>query len=326
MKGAHAIRVTSRRTDFKFEVRRSVTVVKGDSGTGKTTLYDLIASHTRLGEASGVTIRCEKRCVALVDIDWKNQLSSINDSIVFIDEGAGFITSKEFAATIQKTDNYYVFFTREDLRELPYSIDEIYRIKTSGKKYHTLERFYKSNDKHIYGRASTRRRNLADYDTLLTEDSKAGFQFYESRFKGTSVSCESAGNNAGIHKRLKNDHDERIFVVADGAAFGSEADRVLKLQGLYPSNITVCLPESFEWLLLNSGLVDASDLADVLGNTPAHIESREHFSWEQFFADYLKSTTQGTPFRYTKGRLPKAFKVPENAAKVMEAIATGNIQ
>ena len=84
MKGTHAIHVTGRKTDFKFEVRRSITIVRGDSGTGKTTLYDLIASHTRLGEVSGVTIQCEKRCVALVDIDWKNQLSSVEDSIVFI--------------------------------------------------------------------------------------------------------------------------------------------------------------------------------------------------------------------------------------------------
>ena len=325
MKGTQAVRVTSRRTDFKFEVRRSVTVVKGDSGTGKTTLYDLIASYTRLGEASGVTVQCAKRCVALVDIDWKNQLSSIDDSIVFIDEGARFITTKEFAAMIQQTGNYYVFFTREDLHELPYSVEEVYRIKTSGKKYHTFEQLYKSNGKHVYGKV-VRESNAADYDTLLTEDSKAGFQFYESNFKGTGVSCESAGNNAGIYKRLKNGHVGRIFVVADGAAFGSEADRVLKLQGLYPLNITVCLPESFEWLLLNSGLVDASDLVGVLANTAAHIESGEHFSWEQFFVSYLKSITQGTPFKYVKGRLAKAYKVPANAEKVMQAIATRNIR
>lgn len=325
MKGIHAVRVTSKRTDFKFEVHRSVTIVKGDSGTGKTTLYDLIASHTRLGEASGVMIQCEKRCVALVDIDWKNQLASIEDSIVFIDEGAGYITTKEFATAIQKTDNYYVFFTREDLHELPYSINEICRIKTSGKKYHVFERLYKSSDKHVYGRAP-RGSGTAHFDTLLTEDSKAGLQFYESRFKGTEVSCEPTGSNAGIYKRLKDSHDDRVFVVADGAAFGSEADRVLKLQGLYPSNITVCLPESFEWLLLNSRLVEAADLADVLADTAAHVESKEYFSWEQFFAAYLKSISQGTPFKYSKGRLPKAYKVSENAAKVMDAIATGNIR
>ena len=108
MRGAQPVRVTSKRTDFKFEVRRSITIVKGDSGSGKTALFDCVASHTRLGDASGVTIQCPKPCVALVDIDWKNQLSSIQDSIVFIDEGASFITSKDFASTVQKTDNYYI--------------------------------------------------------------------------------------------------------------------------------------------------------------------------------------------------------------------------
>ena len=328
MKGRQSVRVASRRVDFKFELNRNITIVRGDSGTGKTTLYDLVASHTRLGEASGVTVKCAKRCVALVDLDWKNQLASTEDSIVFIDEGAAYIASKEFASAIRKTDNYYVIFTREGLHELPYSVDEIYRIKTSGKRYHTFERLYKPNDKHVYTLSTRKRGNArgASFDTLLTEDAKAGLQFYESRFRGTGVVCESAGTNAGVYSRLKDDHEGAIFVVADGAAFGSEADRVLKLQDQYPANITVCLPESFEWLLLRSGLVDAPGLQDVLENAADSIDSGEHFSWEQFFTAYLKEITQGTPFKYTKGRLAKAYKIPENAERIMREIATGNIR
>lgn len=37
--------------------------------------------------------------------------------------------------------NYYVLITREDLPELPYSIKEIYGIRTSG-KYHFPEQIY----------------------------------------------------------------------------------------------------------------------------------------------------------------------------------------
>lgn len=324
MRGAQPVHVTSKRSDFKFEVRRSVTIVKGDSGSGKTTLFDLIASHTRLGEASGVTIQCPKPCVALVDIDWKNQLASIRDSIVFIDEGSTYITSKDFASAIQRTDNYYVLFTRENLHELPYSVEEIYWIRPSGKKYHTLEKLYKSNDQHVYGKLP-RNKGGMKYETLLTEDSKAGLQFYESRLREVDVACISAGNNAAIYQRLKERHDGRTFVVADGAAFGSQVDRVLKLQGQFPQAITVCLPESFEWLILQSGLVDAPELEDVLCDTSAHAESEEHFSWEQFYTAYLKQITQGTPFKYTKGRLAKAYKIPQNANRIISEIATGNI-
>lgn len=35
---------------------KPITIVRGDSGTGKTTLYDMIADFTRLHEASGVNI------------------------------------------------------------------------------------------------------------------------------------------------------------------------------------------------------------------------------------------------------------------------------
>ena len=325
MKGTQPVRIANKRVSFKFELHSSVTIVKGDSGSGKTTLYELIASHTRLGDASGVTIQCAKPCVAFVDLDWENQLSDTRDSIVFIDEGSSYIATEEFAAAVQKTDNYYVIFTREDLHNLPYSIDEIYRIKTSGKRYHTFVRLYKSNEQHVYSMVP-RRKGPSEYDTLLTEDSKAGFQFYESHFKDTDITCESAGNNSSVYKRLDGNQGESVFVVADGAAFGAEADRVLKLQSMYASSVSVCLPESFEWLLLKSGLVDVPDLENVLADTSEYAESGEYFSWEQFYTAYLQENTRETVFRYTKRKLPEAFMVPENAARVLSEIATGNIR
>ena len=69
-------------------------------------------------------------------------LPAINkDSIVFIDEGNEFVMSDEFAQTIQNTDNYYVIVTREGIPSLPYSVEEIYGIRDSG-KYGTLKRTY----------------------------------------------------------------------------------------------------------------------------------------------------------------------------------------
>ena len=171
MKGAHSVRVRSRRVDYQFELARNITVVRGDSGTGKTTLFTMIADHMRSGEASGVNVQCDVPCMALTDIDWKNQLKSIKGSIVFIDEGFAALTSEDFAAAAQASDNYYVIFSREDLYQLPYSVDEIYRIKTSG-KFHTLQRMYSRNDRFVY--SIDGQHPGADFDTVLTEDSKSG--------------------------------------------------------------------------------------------------------------------------------------------------------
>lgn len=143
MRGIHHVEVSNRDAGFKFDLNRNITIVRGKSGTGKTTLFDMVSDFTRLGKSSGVNVSCDKQCVALIDTDWRNQLKNITDSIVFIDEGVEYLNTREFAGTIKNTDNYYVIFNRENLHELPYSVDEIYEIKTSG-KYHSLKKIYKS--------------------------------------------------------------------------------------------------------------------------------------------------------------------------------------
>ena len=76
------------------------------------------------GVNSGIELQCEKTCVVIEGRNWELILSSIKDSIVFIDEGNSFVGSKEFAKVIQESDNYYVIVTREALPTLPYSVNE----------------------------------------------------------------------------------------------------------------------------------------------------------------------------------------------------------
>jgi len=140
MKGIQHIEVSNREAKYKFDLYRNITIVRGKSGTGKTTLFDMISDYTRLSDKSGVNISSTKKCVALVDIDWRNQLNGIRDSIVFIDEGSEYVRTKEFAEIIKKSDNYYVIFNRESLHDLPYSVNEIYEIKTSGKQHSFKEK------------------------------------------------------------------------------------------------------------------------------------------------------------------------------------------
>ena len=101
MKGIQHIEVSNRKVKFKLDLIRNITIIRGESGTGKTTLYNMISDYTRLQESSGVNLSSEKPCVALMDMDWQNQLSKTRDSIVFIDEGAKYISSAEFAAAGQ---------------------------------------------------------------------------------------------------------------------------------------------------------------------------------------------------------------------------------
>lgn len=119
MKGSYRIIVQNKRIRYDFEIRRNITIIKGDSATGKTTLIDMIGEYDENGPDSGIDLQ-----------------ANIKDSIVFIDEGNAFIFTDEFASAIKNTDNYYVIATREGIPSLPYSIEEIYfqkpRISVNG--------------------------------------------------------------------------------------------------------------------------------------------------------------------------------------------------
>ena len=321
MKGSIDIRVSNNRARFRFTLERNITIVQGDSGTGKTTLYDMIAEYTRLGEASGVQVAAPCPCVALTDMDWKNQLSHTHGSVVFIDEGADYLASQQFAAAIRQTDNYYVIFNRENLHELPYSVEEIYEIRTSN-KYHTFQKVYKRREGFVYSAATVRKKQ--DASVILTEDSRAGLELYQQLYNGTAIRCESAGSNSGIFSWLQENHRHGVFVIADGAAFGAEMDRVMKLQRQYPDQITICLPESFEWLILQSGIVPIDGVQEMLKDPGKQIESAEFFSWERFFTDYLVRHSVNTHFAYSKSRLHFFYTVRENMEKIVVVIA-GNM-
>ena len=157
MKGKYRVVVSTKRLKYDFELHRNLTIIQGDSATGKTTMIDMIREFVNNPSGTPVELVCDKKCFVLEGALWKEQLSGIADSIVFIDEGNEFIKTTEFADEIQKTDNYYVIVTRESLPSLPYSVEEIYGIKTSG-KYGTLKQSYHEFYR-LYG-ANTYERNI----------------------------------------------------------------------------------------------------------------------------------------------------------------------
>ncbi len=143
MKNKHHIVVESKRLKYEFDIKRNITVIQGDSASGKTTLLDLLGTHSRFGKESGISVQSDVPCVVFGGDAglWKTILEAYQDSIVFIDEDYPFIYSKDFAELVQASSNYFVLITRQPLYNLPYSVREIYGIRTTG-KYHYPEQVY----------------------------------------------------------------------------------------------------------------------------------------------------------------------------------------
>lgn len=313
MNGTHRIIVQNKRIRYDFEIKRNITVIRGDSATGKTALVDMIREHFENGAASAVELNCDKECTVLEGRTWSGQLSMMKDCIVFIDEGNDFVMSNDFAKAIQDTDNYYVIVTREGIHTLPYSVDEIYGIRNSG-KYGTLKRtyneFYKLYREEDY-------RQVIKPEQVITEDSNAGFQFFQTVCeKGDRIICISAQGKSNIFATIVKKSDEKILVIADGAAFGSEMEKLMILIKNRP-NVTLYLPESFEWLILKSGLIEDGSIATILEHPHNYIDSKEYFSWERYFTSLLIQKTQDNYLKYSKSSLNPVYLQNNEMDKIL---------
>ena len=310
MKGSYLVTVKNRRLQYKFTINRNITILHGDSATGKTTLIDMIHTYQENGEASGVSVTCECNCAVLTSSNWQINLASLNNTIVFIDEGNSFILSKDFAQSVKNSTNYYVIATRNPLFTLPYSITEIYGIKNdSANKYQGTKRLY-SSFYPLYSSNVTIKPDL-----IIVEDSNSGFAFFENAAKHFSIPCISAKGKAKIHAVAAVSSYDNILIIADGAAFGSEIERIMSLR--HVKNIGIYMPESFEWLILKSDVLNDSSVDSILANPSDFIESQKYLSWEQFFTSLLIEKSQGTYLEYKKSKLNPAYLQNNEMTKII---------
>lgn len=313
MKGRHRVVIEAERLKYEFEIKRNITVIQGDSATGKTTLVDLIQTYGRYGEESGIMMNSNVPCVAFAGDQnlWRAALETYNDSIVFFDEDASFIFTREFAEAIRGTSNYYVLITRQPLYDLPYSIHEIYGIRTTG-KYHFPEKIYHE----FYPLYEDHRIGAVGDTVLLVEDEKSGYQFYKQACDG--IECRSSVGNAGIAVSLEELSKERqVVVIADGAAFGAYVARVMAIVRSR-NNVSLYFPESFEWLILKAGVLNIRNIDCILAHPEDYIDSRLYFSWERYFTDLIESSTQDDRVRrYDKSKLNAYYLEGKNRDAIL---------
>ena len=322
MRGKHTVVVERAKVRFTLTFKRNISFIRGQSATGKTSLVNMIADYNNRGEESGVSLRCDVPCETLGGRRWERELSIIEDSIVFLDEGNDFIYSKEFARVVSGSSNYFVLISRRDAGELPYSVDEILELVTTTSKLikgRKDDRRYYSVSRPVYSCSAQRLYEDLNVgfdtpDAVVVEDSKAGYQFYKALCGRLGIACYTAVG-VGNMKRVVHDCPERnVLVIGDGAAFGPYLEKILS-QRAY-KNVRLFLPESFEWVLLASGLIPDKDIPQILEDAASYIESREYLSWERFFTDLLSKRSAGTRYEYKKAALNEQYLRPVATAAV----------
>ena len=125
MQGDYRVQITTKRIRYDFTLREKFTLIQGDSGTGKSMLYDLIELSYR---QPWVKLTCPAECLPAIYLgeNWLHALKTTHSSILFFDQNDACVASKAFADTALASDNYFVFLTREPLPHIPASLQGIY--------------------------------------------------------------------------------------------------------------------------------------------------------------------------------------------------------
>ena len=322
MTGKYDMILYNNRVHYHLTIERNLTVLRGDSAAGKSELIRLLTVHNNNPQTSGITLICEKECMVLTDGTWELFMKSFPDRIFFIDEGNSFLRTKKFAEAVQGADNYFVIISRESLPQLPYSVNEIYGLKEGNEfgKYREPRRVYNEMYR-IYG---TNMDSESLPELVITEDSNSGHEFFDMIFPGK---CQSAHGKSNIKRLLAESAGKTVLAVVDGAAFGPEMQACMELAGTVDSRITLFAPESFEYLILESGLLNVPRA--VLEETWDYADSASYMSWEEFYTAYLSEKSRNEVYQYSKRKLNNYYKtqgsierikklLPENIRKMSE--------
>lgn len=317
MRGSYWFKAKSKKVLFEFSIRRNITVIKGDSATGKTTLLHILYEYLRMGRQSGYSVSTNAEYYVYlrdeVGRDWKDALYHLKNTIIFIEENNEFVFTKEFAAFVKESGNYFVLVTRAPLKMLPYSIHEIYEIITDGKRTDVKESYHEFRE--IYSNYPVLENNKIQ--NVVTEDSNSGYQFWCHVFKDSRMI--SSNGNGNLIKQVKELKTGDTLVIADGAAFGSLMESCLNAFRVQSSRrISLWLPESFEYLILKSNILKSEKLMEIMENIPEYVDCEKYESWENFFTELLVTMTADGVEKYSKSTLNVYYLQDWVIAKIKE--------
>lgn len=311
MTGKHTITVHGKRFDYELEITRKVTVIKGNSGTGKTTLINALRGYATDKRKSGYVVYSDLNFGVLSkDSRWNLDLTDSRYDILFVDENVEYIYTKAFQVEFANSDKYLVVISRSgSFCHLPYAVNSVYEFRTSKTAKGYVTKMY-----NIYKDTLS----SVSPDLVITEDSNSGKEMMDTIFNCDVISANGNGSvYSTVVSHLKT--AKVIYVIVDGAAFGGYIQKVLSISKYF--ELYIFSPESFEYLLLNTGTF-RRHLSGELDRTWDYCDISEFQTWEEYFTRLLSKLCKDIySFDYSKSKLAPFFLKKGFPEKVKEQLS-----
>lgn len=288
------IKIKSELINYNLYFDNRINIIRGDSATGKSTLVKLIDDKRK----SKIDIQSNYNIVHLtleiINLDIKFD----KNTVYIMDENDG-IEDTLVTNIINKSKNKFILITRDsNLENISYGIGNIYEIHKSGNI---------NINKHKYINIRNNNLNINLINSILTEDSGSGLQFYKN-YKNFNV--QTSNGNSNINKMVKNNQ----IVVIDSIAFGPYIKILYKK--IVNNNILLISPKSFEWLILTSNIFRLND--NKLYSD--YLNYKHNITEEKFYENTLKSESNKINIKYSKSKLNEKFLEEIQFNKINERI------
>jgi hypothetical protein len=283
------LRNTARKYSCKFAIKSKITIIRGNSGTGKTSMLRFISAS--FSGSSAWIINCKLPCYVIenTNLDWDVAFRTRHNTIFMLDESFDYLVSEYFSKCVNESDNYFLIISRSPLKMLNYGIDSIYELTYSNRLWKLEKEYHLETD-------------YQKPDLIITEVSGSGYQFFKAISEKESIDCISAIGKSEVANIAVNNKNRRILAVVDSMAFGCCIDRFREL--FQKGHLRFFAPDSFEWLLLRSAMF-GNDGIRIIEN--AKKLPMSNLNLEKVYEIRLSSLTAKLPCHYMKARLSSCY-------------------
>ena len=325
------LKIRKSRHIYEIEFNRKITVLRGDSGIGKSSIAKLLKQSKINRNISVFTDNNYDVIVLDYSSNWGSDIMLGTKNTLFVlDEDCIYINEHKFAKIVHESESRFIFITRSPLKSLNYSYQDIISLKTHGNLTKSYN-IYKESDFSVLSR---------DCVDIITEDSKSGYEFLKyhlGRYKPYNVlSCEGKSKVSTAIESYKDRYNIEVGIIADGAAIGCEMSDIISTVELCDNiNVQFFFPECFEELLIRASILNfdkkkISYRLDSINN---------YSSYETFYYNLLIELVQFTPASYNKSTINECYlrdccfrkqskcvlyKAGEKTDKVIELIFGGS--
>ena len=306
-------------------LRRNVTILRGDSGTFKTGLFEIVNGVAN--EVAGYTCEasvpgCSFHAPTLYSFDL-NKIKKNPDSIVVIDEATVKKLNNKFAEAIKTSSAYWIIISRADalMSDIPCSVKEVYELKIIDNKIVQLP-FYHIPDSNVI---LPKGASSFYAEGFITEDSGSGHKFFSKVFPNAKVAVGAGSNTKVANKLRKNGATgDNILVTVDGANYGTCMYGLLTAlvsNRVDSSKVAIYFMESFEWFVLHSLVFkDDEQLQSILSNPHDYVDSLKHLTHERFYTSLFESKCKELDFKYEKKEVPDCIYDKDNMDHLLSLI------